>query len=73
MDHGDGRFIKFSRARLQHAYKHAADFGILVHFVDRSTRLVVIRNMKDEFLSGWILSELQLKYVLSTRKLGGGR
>lgn len=108
MDQGDGRFIAFSQKRLQHAYKHAPDFGIfttmnkqsllvfekvirrhvrspatellsgtyrnrpVVIFVNRFTRLAVIRDMKSEFLSGWRLSVMQLEHVLRIRKLGGG-
>ena len=101
--------LKLSRPQLQHAFKHAADFGItgnmnnatleafkaaiekhvvapgtraivgeyrgmqgVTHLVDPATGLNVIRDASGSFLSGWKLSAQQLKYVLTTGKLGGG-
>ena|SRR5476649_2309530 len=44
----------------------------VTHFIDQSTRLNVMRDRNGKFLSGWALSEMQLAYLLSTGKLGGG-
>jgi hypothetical protein len=45
----------------------------VTHFVDRYTGLNVMRRSNGEFLSGWKLSAEQLRHVLSTGRLGGGR
>jgi hypothetical protein len=101
--------MAIEEARLQHAFKHAKDFGIegprnkqtlsgfaakieahiaapdtrvingsyrgkeVRHFLNDSTRLNVILDMDGHFLSGWKLSLQQLRHVLTTGKLGGGR
>ena len=100
--------IGFTRSQLQHAFKHAKDFGVVgnqsnktlsqfssaiqahiddvgtqmirgtyrtmdaTHYVNPSTRLNVIQDSSGEFLSGWRLSEKQLKHLLSDGSLGGG-
>ena len=40
--------------------------------VDPNTRLAVITDMAENFVSGWRLSPQQLEYVLTKGKLGGG-
>ncbi|MDH5824287.1 colicin D domain-containing protein [Luteimonas sp. RD2P54] len=45
----------------------------VTHFVDPNTGLNVMRDASGNFLSGWRLSEQQLKHVLETGRLGGGR
>lgn len=108
MDTSRGKRIRFTKKQLCHAFKHAADFGILgqrdsaslhafqmallrhvasphtvvcvgsfrnlpvVHLVDRSSGLNVIRKPNGDFLSAWKLTELQLWHVLNTGRLGGG-
>src|SRR5690606_7938405 len=102
-------FRSFSRPQLQHAFKHAADFGVsgnpsnktlaefssaiqrhvdssstvaiqgtyrgaeVTHFVDPGTGLNVMKDASGNFLSGWKLSDQQLKHVLDDGKLGGGK
>lgn len=107
---GAGRAaMSYSRSQLQHAFRHAGDFGVVgnasnktlaafsdaiqahvgaagtkaikgeyrgqsvIHHVDSQTGLNVIQKESGEFLSGWRLSQDQLRHVLSTGKLGGGR
>jgi RHS repeat-associated protein len=101
--------MNFSRAQLQHAFKHAGDFGVagnpnnrtlsefgaaiqrhvesestlavqgtyrgvdVTHFVDPGTGLNVMKDSSGSFLSGWKLSDQQLKHVLDDGKLGGGK
>lgn len=43
----------------------------VTHFVNPQTRLNVIQDASGKFLSGWKLTAVQLKHVLSTGKLGG--
>lgn len=101
--------MNFSRSQLQHAFKHAGDFGVagnpnnktlsefgaaiqrhvdsdstvaiqgtyrgvdVTHFVDPGTGLNVMKDSSGNFLSGWKLSDQQLKHVLDDGKLGGGK
>ncbi|WP_295993895.1 colicin D domain-containing protein [Rugamonas sp.] len=44
----------------------------VTHFIDRDTRLNVMRDAHGDFLSGWALSEAQLAHLLDTGRLGGG-
>lgn len=107
---GAGRAaMSYSRSSLQHAFKHAGDFGVagnasnktlaafsdaiqqhvgaagtqaikgtyrgqsVIHHLDPQTGLNVIQRESGEFLSGWKLSQQQLKHVQTTGKLGGGQ
>jgi hypothetical protein len=44
----------------------------VTHYLNPKTGLNVIVDPSGQFHSGWKLSSAQLKYVLSTGKLGGG-
>jgi hypothetical protein len=44
----------------------------VTHFVDRESRLNVMRRPNGEYLSGWKLSVEQLRCLLDNGKLGGG-
>ncbi|WP_187775684.1 RHS repeat-associated core domain-containing protein [Luteimonas suaedae] len=103
--------LGFSRPQLQHAFKHAVDFGVpgnasnstmaelstaiqrhvdsdstiaiqgtyargnlaVTHFVNPNTGLNVMKDASGNFLSGWRLSDQQLKHVLESGRLGGGK
>jgi len=45
----------------------------VTHFVNCRTGLNVMLLPGGDYLSGWLLSPMQLHHVLSTGKLGGGK
>lgn len=45
----------------------------VTHFVNRRTGLNVMLLPSGDYLSGWLLSPMQLHHVLSMGKLGGGK
>jgi uncharacterized Zn-binding protein involved in type VI secretion len=45
---------------------------LVTHYVHPQTGLNVVKDATGQFHTGWRLSPAQIKYVLSTGKLGGG-
>jgi len=45
----------------------------VMHSVDPGTGLNVMKDSSGSFLSGWKMSDQQLRHVLDNGSLGGGR
>ncbi|WP_083902651.1 colicin D domain-containing protein [Janthinobacterium sp. HH01] len=44
----------------------------VTHFLDPASRLNVMRDSNDDFLSAWRLTPMQFSHVIRAGRLGGG-